>query len=836
MPIGHWLGDPRLDISNAKRGGFHDPASEFNRSLPCMLPGGEPGAPDRPMTKDSFDAARRRNQELYAAAQDAKSRGENAQAYALFEELLPLLEPTGELQSKHVVLAAMAELLVQARDYTAALELWSQAVPLAEGHGDVHGASLILDKMAHLHASQHAWRRAHERWEQALALDTRLGYPHNRAATLGNLGLAAAQLNDKLKADRCWNEALTWFESANDAAAAVRIVKAMQEVAIKTGDWSDPLELRARAFRLAEAAHDARGQVLALDGLAFAAVQLDKYAQALAYLERAWPLTEALGDPGLSSILQEKIAQCRADLRGEKRTPHFASPPRCYASVSEFDVPLEAAGYFLVGELWAGLHAKSMPLSGLEVGSVTIGPAGIARLSANVRLVSGAPFDPQSAAADLSVALERYTPESATALLAGYARYGYEVLDRDQPGFTDALLDRFGVPEPRPRPMRVVNIEALSAALGVQLHAEQGDISLVLRETTGPSLVWQTSPELAFSFALALLVAGVDCRALWDRDAAATYPSFELLLPRTEVASELEPDSPRPPPVVSPGLGLAAALAYALRTMAGEEPFDTNRVLPWARKVLTEGHDARAMELGDLLIDVALHCAALSGPATSTAAASYLQRAVIFLEYTGRGERSDETRLAAVLRALGPQLYPSPLGRWSTQGGHWLGLWNSLLLTLRALATKAVAAQERGQVAVLRSAALRGVCTARHVLRLTYAATMSRDPEEAAHGLPLLRLTIKNYCWLLQSFLRSVQLEHEITGHSAWLPWLESKTGPTHFARELNWILALFDAAAQEGFSLDVARTFLRAGAEFYSEENSFFVLPGLASMRPAAN
>ena len=504
------------------------------------------------MTKDSLDAARRRNQQLYAAAQDAKSRGENAHAYALFEELLPLLEPTGELQSKHVVLAAMAELLVHARAHTAALELWSQAVHLAEAHGDVHGASLILDKMAHLHASEHAWRRAYERWEQALALDTRLGYPHNRAATLGNLGLAAAQMGDKLKADRCWNEALTWFEGAKDAVAAVRIVKAMQEVAIKTGDWSDPLELRGRAFRLAEAAHDALGQVLALDGLALAAIQLDKYAEALAHLERALPLAEALGDPALLSILQEKLAQCRADLRGEKRTPHFATPRRSYASVSEFDVPLEAAGYFLVGELWAGLHAKSMPLRGLEVGSVTICPAGIARLSANVRLVSGTPFDPESAAADLCVALDRYTPESAAALLAGYARYGYEVLDRDQPGFTDALLDRFGVPDPRPRPMRVMNVEALSSALGVQLHAEDGNMSLVLRETKGPSAVWQTAPELAFSFALALLVAGVDCRALWERDVAATYPAFELLRPRTEVAAELEPDSRRPLPVVSP--------------------------------------------------------------------------------------------------------------------------------------------------------------------------------------------------------------------------------------------------------------------------------------------
>ena len=70
--------------------------------------------------------------------------------------------------------------------------------------------------------------------------------------------------------------------------------------------------------------------------------------------------------------------------------------------------------------------------------------------------------------------------------------------------------------------------------------------------------------------------------------------------------------------------------------------------------------------------------------------------------------------------------------------------------------------------------------------------------------------------------------EQANTGDSAWLPWLAAADGETHLVRELAWVGGLFEAAATEGFSLDAARPFMRAGAEFYTEERSFFVLPQL--------
>ena len=190
-----------------------------------------------------------------------------------------------------------------------------------------------------------------------------------------------------------------------------------------------------------------------------------------------------------------------------------------------------------------------------------------------------------------------------------------------------------------------LNTEAISAALGVDVHSEEGQISLVLRETTGPSAIWQNAPEVASRFVIALLVVGVDCRALWKRDAAATWPAFELLLPITNFAADPEQDLEYPRALVPPGLELVGVLAPVLRGLCGEHPFDFNHVLPHAREVLTKGHDAQAIELCDILVDVALHCAALSEPRAGRAAQARVLKALILLEHAVRGQRSAQTRL-----------------------------------------------------------------------------------------------------------------------------------------------------------------------------------------------
>ena len=119
---------------------------------------------------------------------------------------------------------------------------------------------------------------------------------------------------------------------------------------------------------------------------------------------------------------------------------------------------------------------------------------------------------------------------------------------------------------------------------------------------------------------------------------------------------------------------------------------------------------------------------------------------------------------------------------------------------------------------MLRSAALRGLCAARHTLRLTYACALSREPEVAVVGLAFLRLTVKNYAHLLGALAASASREFSTTGQSGWIFFFNQGPNPAQLAREMAWISAFYAAAANEGFSLDAARPFMRQGADFFAD------------------
>jgi hypothetical protein len=262
-----------------------------------------------------------------------------------------------------------------------------------------------------------------------------------------------------------------------------------------------------------------------------------------------------------------------------------------------------------------------------------------------------------------------------------------------------------------------------------------------------------------------------------------------------------------------------------LRRQGLTEPFEFNDVLYWVRYVLQAGEQRQATRLGDVLVHVILRCtewAILNDPQPSFAE-SFAQKAAILIEHTCRGERSDEQRLSALntcFRSL-PR-YPAAL-LCETFVPHVatlpIAVWNSLLLAYRALAQKSVDHQEHGSRGALRSAALRGVYTARHVLPLCLTAAFSAEPETAMQGYLVLRVTVKNYAMLLFSLWRSAAHELKTAGGSSWGSYFVQEPRPSHLAREMEWISGFLEATAQEGFSRDAARTWVNRGAEF---------LPGL--------
>jgi hypothetical protein len=433
------------------------------------------------------------------------------------------------------------------------------------------------------------------------------------------------------------------------------------------------------------------------------------------------------------------------------------------------------------------------------------------------RALSPLEFEPEVLARDLVQALGLYSPADARAILAGYARAGYEMLDHRSVGVTDAVLDHLRIARWRPRPQEpAFDVPRVLRALGVKLELAQSRDIVALPIRAEGANPWMEQPHAAFQVVLALLVAGVGCSALFARDSAAfrqgsRFELYRMLCPDHRIGSDPAAAVARIQEDAR-GIELAVGLGQVLRNSQLAEPFDFNQVLFWARQVLvTDGSEQPGL-LADVLIDVAWRCAHLVAEATGDArnAESYAQKAVIFLEYVARGGEDDETRLVRLwheLRALewtaGTFDSPSDVSR--------LGIMNSLLLTHRELAERAVAAQTTGRAGTLRSAALRGVQLARRALRFAYAASGSRDPDVAASAFMLLRLTIKNYARLLVSLHHMAQVEQQATRASAWLSFFDFGPSPSLLARELSWIAHGLEAAAQDGYSLDNARTLIRA-------------------------
>ena len=131
--------------------------------------------------------------------------------------------------------------------------------------------------------------------------------------------------------------------------------------------------------------------------------------------------------------------------------------------------------------------------------------------------------------------------------------------------------------------------------LGVELLVVGHVPTLVVTRDSNLPRLWQHGLREAFLLILGFLVAGVDCRALFDRDREQSHAHpapllYQLLWPSAEPIAEAELH--RVAQEV-PEIELAIGLARSLRGQPFAEPFNFNDVLGWVRKVLTvEVHQA----------------------------------------------------------------------------------------------------------------------------------------------------------------------------------------------------------------------------------------------------
>lgn len=802
--------------------------------------------------------------QLFEEAKQAAAAGDHQRARTLLEQVLGALPPNAA-EARAVALSELASVLAAEGRYEQAMDHWERVLVLCDETENARGRSFTLDKMAQTSARHGRWQRACALWEQALIIDTRLGSLRDRVATLASLAQAVARSGDLRRAHELWSEALTFYGESADARGAAAILSAMGSTAAAIDDWSDPLGLRRRALALCERQHELRGVVSALDGLGHEALQRDPQL-ALSYWQRAHAGAEQLGDRLWASVLLASTASCldavgdtaralelwsRAvvqldELGAERhrdrvmvairaaRARTSQSPSRHKPfSLSEYDLAPAAAPLFGVGELLAALHGLGRRVGALSPDDLGVAPNGLVWVSPTAKLPVLYDLELESTAHDLLALLDRYPAESAATLLAGYVRGAYETIDGAHPGYTESLLARLEIPEPWPRPAASpLEIPAILRDLGVELRAGECTVELHVDAVDVPREIWRRAPHDAFQVVLALLLAGVDCRQLFARDSRGSVPPtalYRVLFPDPPPEADIEADARRLA-ALAPGLELAVGLGRALRNLRLPEPLDLNHVLFWLRKTLLAEPEEQAVRFGDIMIATAQHCARAAGAISEPRIrVSATQLGIIALEYVSRGRRTDEGRLIAAARSLHDLPgHPQPGQPWPD--AFPLHVVNSWLITLRELAGKSAAEHVAGRPGMLRSAAVRALPLARHALRHFFGLASSREPESATAGHAFLRVTVKNHANLLTSLARSAEHDKKSTGQSGWLPyfWQGSTTG--HLGAELAWIGRFFDAAARDGFTLDVARSFMQEGHAFLSVENTFVPLPPLRS------
>ncbi|MEO6600711.1 MAG: hypothetical protein ABIQ16_12610, partial [Polyangiaceae bacterium] len=416
-----------------------------------------------------------------------------------------------------------------------------------------------------------------------------------------------------------------------------------------------------------------------------------------------------------------------------------------------------------------------------------------------------------------------YPWEDFRAILAGYARSGYERIDHLQSGFTDSVLDALGVPAERPRPRpAALDIPRVLASLGIQI-AVTGPAPLTLGLEWASHRPWQARLESSVDGCLLLLcclLLDVECEPLiydvhqcFGTNLGPTFAHFFALV-RGQAAPNAALLAQLPP-----GLDLALHIALKVRgTFAPGEPCFAKVMLQLC-DVLRSPAQGQASKLGDALVDVALYCSGLTDEqsATVTESVSYAQKAVMLLQWQATGLAQDEARLAAVTRGLcGRKWYPAPnaQARWPATKVE-IALSNSLLLAYKAFVRSALSLPEGQAPGMLWSAAYRGIELARSTVRQVHALVGASSPEDAMDSLRVLPTIVRSYAWLLDGLLLGATQEHERAGRSGWLEFFVERDGePSHLELERRWI-GDFLTALESDFSLETVDEHVRQGALF---------------------
>jgi tetratricopeptide (TPR) repeat protein len=281
------------------------------------------------------------------------SLGDYRQAIDLFTQALAIARDIGDSLSEGTRMANLGNCHLQQGDYRQAIDLFTQALAIARDTNYRYGEGSRMANLGFCHYSLGDYQQAIDLHTQALAIACDIGDRQGESIVLADLGLCYYSLGDYQQAIDLHTQALAIARDIGNRYNEANVLAYLGRAFVVSGDPRRAVTLFEQAVNVADATSDVESAATARSGLAWAQLQLDDPAAALATATAWQELPYPPEEPTMR--LLEGLA-----LLGLNRVDE---------SVQAFSDALTAADALLAlaDRNVAAMQARALALSGLAV-------------------------------------------------------------------------------------------------------------------------------------------------------------------------------------------------------------------------------------------------------------------------------------------------------------------------------------------------------------------------------------------------------------------------------------------------------------------------------------
>ncbi|NUP50796.1 MAG: tetratricopeptide repeat protein, partial [Catenulispora sp.] len=218
----------------------------------------------------------------------------------------------GDRAAESRLLNGLGLALFDVRAFEAAIEVFGQALALAEEFGDRAQVASVLGNIGDCHCHLHDFATAEDVIKQSLALWREIGTPQNLASSLTNYGVMLYEAGRHGEAHDAHTEAWAAAREAGNRRYEAIIVFNLAEVCVALDRLAEAEEHFRLASQAAREAADRPTEAEALRSLAGVLTARSRPAEALAALEEALSVFDALGSPEAAAVREQLAGRAAA--------------------------------------------------------------------------------------------------------------------------------------------------------------------------------------------------------------------------------------------------------------------------------------------------------------------------------------------------------------------------------------------------------------------------------------------------------------------------------------------------------------------------------------------